>query len=1038
MLAGLLLASPSAGAPARERSGERTERSAHGRPFFDVRASAADVPARASAAQEALRRSLGVQGVIDIDPLTGTPRVVARLDGFLTGPTARDPQDVVLDYVREHPGVFKLDEDDLAGLRLVRDYTDVAGIRHLHWAQTSRGIPAFDNHLRASVKADGRLINVLGSPLPDLAERAAGLAPELDATGGVSAALRSVGRDLRSPRVVARGRGPERVTRFAGGHRAGLVFFHRAGELALGWDVTAYADADEVYSTIVDAVSGEVLRRANKVEEASGLAWDYFPSTGVGGGATSRNLDAWLDDPTDASRLFGPNAHVFSDLNDNNQVDGASEQITATSGSWDHVFTKINPVADAKARCDTEGPPFTSACSWDSAIASSWQTNRRQNGTQVFYFVNNFHDHLENDPDIGFDDASDNFEGDDRVIAHLSDGANLGGGLLGANLPDDAHLNNANMLTLPEGQSPRMQMYLFTWLADEDPSVDPTADANGGDDASIVYHEYAHGLSNRLITYSNGWGALDAHQSGSMGEAWSDWYAMDYLVAQGFETDDAAAGDVVLGAYLGNGQSTSREQAIDCATMASGGNCGDGGFTYGDVGEIVDVPEVHADGEIWAQTLWDLRQDPDLGGVGVVRGLVTEGMRLSPPNPSFLDMRNAILQADMALSGGAHQDHIWEVFANRGMGYFAATANANDTEPVEDFQVPPAAGLLGTLRGLVRDPDNRNRPVAGARVAIANNPTSLTDVTDSLGRYSISDVPVGEYPLLTVTKKNYDGMTTTPVLIEDGLTTIRNLAVRRDWSARSGGARIASFSPPDYSPFGCGPRGAIDQSHLTGWGSNVGASRQLTIKLPSYVDVKAFAVDPGATCGDPAEAALRGYGLYVLQTGKGGSFALVKSGSFGVHAGGRLNLVALSSVRKAVRYVRLTMRSNHGDPLFMDMSELSVYGKPRPSCFGQAATKMGTEARNRIRGTRRADVIVGLGGNDRIRARGGNDLICGGRGDDTIVGAGGTDRIDAGSGNDTVNSRDGRRERTIRGGSGSRDRIRKDRNDRATGFERRF
>ena len=29
-------------------------------------------------------------------------------------------------------------------------------------------------------------------------------------------------------------------------------------------------------------------------------------------------------------------------------------------------------------------------------------------------------------------------------------------------------------------------------------------DANGGDDASIVYHEYTHGLSSRLITDAAG------------------------------------------------------------------------------------------------------------------------------------------------------------------------------------------------------------------------------------------------------------------------------------------------------------------------------------------------------------------------------------------------------------------------------------------------------------------------------------------------------------------------------------------------------
>ena len=29
-------------------------------------------------------------------------------------------------------------------------------------------------------------------------------------------------------------------------------------------------------------------------------------------------------------------------------------------------------------------------------------------------------------------------------------------------------------------------------------------DVNGGDDAAIVYHEYTHGLSNRLVTDADG------------------------------------------------------------------------------------------------------------------------------------------------------------------------------------------------------------------------------------------------------------------------------------------------------------------------------------------------------------------------------------------------------------------------------------------------------------------------------------------------------------------------------------------------------
>ena len=81
------------------------------------------------------------------------------------------------------------------------------------------------------------------------------------------------------------------------------------------------------------------------------------------------------------------------------------------------------------------------------------------------------------------------------------------------------------MNTPPDGQSPRMQMYLFAGASV--PSV------NGGDEASIVYHEYTHGLSNRLVTDGSGVGALNTAQAGAMGEAWSDWYALDFLVSRG-------------------------------------------------------------------------------------------------------------------------------------------------------------------------------------------------------------------------------------------------------------------------------------------------------------------------------------------------------------------------------------------------------------------------------------------------------------------------------------------------------------------------
>jgi hypothetical protein len=47
-----------------------------------------------------------------------------------------------------------------------------------------------------------------------------------------------------------------------------------------------------------------------------------------------------------------------------------------------------------------------------------------------------------------------------------------------------------------------------------------------------------------------------------------------------------------------------------------------------------------------------------------------------------------------------------------------------------------------------------------------------------------------------------------------------------------------------------------------------------------------------------------------------------------------------------------------------------------PSCFGHAATIVGTAKDDDIQGTAGNDVIVTLGGNDSVSGRAGNDLIC--------------------------------------------------------------
>jgi Ca2+-binding RTX toxin-like protein len=607
--------------------------------------------------------------------------------------------------------VFKLDADDLAGLRLVRDYTDLSGTRHLMWAQMSGGLMAVGNDLRANVARDGRLVNVLGSPVPDL--RAPAGAGRLGAADAVNATLRSVGRPARALRTVSIARGAQRATRFAGGHDARLALFYDGKATRAAWNVTARAGAGEIYSSLVDAASGAILFRANKVDSANALVWDYYPGATVGGTQQSVDITSWLN-PT-ATKLIGPNTHVFADLIDSPQdshtpADG-QEIGSSGGGDWNYPFTEFS---EPQSFCAADGNS-TSKCSWDSWVQASWDTNVEQNATQAFYFVNNFHDHLEAAP-IGFNAAAGAFDsGDDPVIAQTDDGANMGGTFLGPSMPNINHVNNANMFTPPDGTSPEMQMYLFTSFTGNrgSPTDDPTPDVNGGDDASVVYHEYTHGLSNRLITYADGWGALDLFQPASMGEAWSDWYAMDYLVEQGFAPDDPLVqGEVEVGSYVDGGNRFLRTEGLDCLRGSDpecpgSSTAGAGGYTFGDLGKVYPGgPEVHADGEIWAQTLWQLRKKlieahGDADGVDRARTLVTRGMQLSGPNPTFLKMRDRILQADQVETGGQDKNLIWGVFANRGMGFLAWTAGPNSASKVQDFSLPRSFSCLGKVASRV-------------------------------------------------------------------------------------------------------------------------------------------------------------------------------------------------------------------------------------------------------------------------------------------------------------------------------------------------
>jgi hypothetical protein len=862
---------------------------------------AAQLAANPSAAVAALERSLGAQGVVALDGLTGTPRLVGRLDGFLTGPSTASAAQIALDYVRAHADVFRL---DVSSLQQTRETVSPNGNRHVWWRQVVNGIPVFGNGLKANVTADGRLINVVGSPLATLSGAAA--SPSVSAEQALAQTRRDAGAAVL-PLASTKRDDARQSTEFVTGERAGLTVFATPRGNRLGWDLLVQPDGDSMYRQVVDAQTGAVLYRQSLVNYATGLFIRNYPGAAAGGTPTVVDLNehGWL--PAGAKYLNGPNTHVYADVNANNVAD-QTEEINPSVAlrndrSWLWPLSRMSP---SVAGCDVW------ICSWDPGLPGSWSKNLNQSGEQLFAAINTFHDHLEAAP-IGFDNQDGNFEGNDPIYGEALDGAKTF-----QNMPDGNHIDNANFGTPPDGFSPRMQMFLWHFPGDD---TDPFIAADGSNDAGIVYHEFTHGLSNRLVVDADGFSTLGGIQAGSMGEAWSDWYAYDFLQAQGLQPDVAGVADVRVGNYVGAGQDLIRFEPIDCKVGQAVAACpggfntgGEGGFTYGDYGKVFTGPEVHSDGEIWVQTLWDLRAAL---GSQTTEGIVTEGMRLAPFNPSFLEMRNAILQADLSGNGGANEATIWAVFAHRGMGFFAGAYNGDDAKPVEDTSLPPTGSPNASLAGTITDADSGD-PIEAAIVAFGghtNGAGNYVGTTNAAGGYSIGGIFAATYPKVSARAPGFDAVALDTLTIAAGANT-RDFALRRDWASAAGGGSIADFNGPDYTPFGCGPVGAIDQSDGTGWGSDtdhdaivtgLATDKFIVVQLPVPVDVSEIRVNPSNTCGDPGSSSTRGYRIETSTDGT--TFAKVSEGVFYLANRNKANVVALGGpgLLTGVRYVRFNI-----------------------------------------------------------------------------------------------------------------------------------
>lgn len=618
---------------------------------------------------------------------------VGRTDGYLTAPSARTAEEVARLFLRGNAPSLGLVRDDVASLQVADAYTSGAGVRHLTFDQVVDGVPVWAGEVLANVDAKGRLINVSGDPVSGLT---------LDTTEPGLTKLQALHRARADVGASTSGG-------FAAIESASLVAFPSGKhEAELAWEVWVDTPDGILYETVVGASTGKVLARVSRTAFDSAQVWDNHPRSNVAPKTVDLAADpTWLSDSAGRTRLAGNNTHAYADVNANNTVD-AGENTAAVGNDWLYPTQFF-----ADAGCASWG------CTWQSGNTA---VNQESQTVGLFYLVNRFHDHLLSAP-IGFDEASRNFE-----QVHTS-GASGAGDRVVAEANDGSGLNNANFSTPPDGSPPRMQQYLFDRLGNR---------VSSSDSADVVFHEYVHGLSNRLVGNASGLGTA---QSGAMGEAWSDFYANDFLVQTGEKTDGPGI-DLRLGEYAFGAEGI-RRQAMDCDPGSSAVDCpadgttGTGGFTFGDLGKFVQNG-VHDNGEIWSQTLWDLRERI---GVTNARALVTDGLRLTPVSPTFLQARDAILQA--ALVRGVSQRTVWEVFAARGMGTSATTPGPDVYSAVEAFDVPVGLTHVSTtvddLGGALGDLDGTVEPGETFEVTTRLRSVDGGPVTGVTGELTVSE-----------------------------------------------------------------------------------------------------------------------------------------------------------------------------------------------------------------------------------------------------------------------------------------------------------
>jgi len=639
-----------------------------------------------------------------------------------------------LDAVRTQLDAHGFVANDLADVVVLSHYTS-NGITHTAIRQRWQGVEVWNGDIVIHQRDGGEVLQVHIGAFRHVEKRLRKPTATITAGQALAAVLPRTAPGILLPEPVDSEDDGRRVT-FDGTLFSNTpvvvqqYYLPVEDSLRLVWNVNHYLpDGSHWWNVRVDAATGEELERndwvvncgpghahppeqirAAPVEEGSTMLMapnEYrvlpWPIESPSHGARAIRTAPWLD---------GGIASPYG-WHDTNGIAGADQ--TDTRGN--------NVRAQEDRNADNAGgnrPSGGANLEFDFALNLANAPNTYQDAaiTNLFYWNNIMHDVWYQ---YGFDEPSGNFQQNNYGRG------GIGNDWVNADAQDGSGTDNANFATPPDGTSPRMQMFEWTYTT---PRRDSDLD-NG-----VIAHEYGHGISNRLVGGSpaNTNCLTNAEQ---MGEGWSDFIALVMTIKPG-DTGPMPRG---IGTYVVGQPPTGG--GIRPAPYSTDFNVNS--YTYGATNNTAAIAQPHGIGFVWCTILWEMTWeliglhglDPDIyngtGGNNIAMRLVIEGMKLTPCNPGFVQARNAILQADQALYGGANQNALWAAFARRGLGSSASQGSANSrTDQTEAFDTPMTTnvGIAQVISPTGQFPDCGGAPI------------NVTAVVRNFGSQAQSNIPV--------------------------------------------------------------------------------------------------------------------------------------------------------------------------------------------------------------------------------------------------------------------------------------------------------